>query len=407
VRRRAIVVGAGFAGLAAARGLAGDGWEVVVLEARDRVGGRVHSRALADGSVVELGAEFILPGHDTVRRLAAATGLRIYEKGTRYGDREPRGGRPVGRDEIAAAIDRAVAAASASEPLPAALGRLGVESHVREAVVARVEVTTAYAAADQPSAVLGETGTAFGDFATHGIEGGNARLAHELARGLGDAVRLRAPVTRVVHGAGGVSVHADGAELQGDGCVVAVPASVLPRIEFEPALPDWKHAALAAVRYGVAEKLFLPLARPAPPSATLSVPGRFWTYTQLTPSGAPLPVACTFAGSAAALERLDAADWPRLVRELRPDLAYDGEAEPIRSAWRSDEWARAAYSARSLASPLDDDLLAKPVGPLAFAGEHTAGSWHALMEGALASGERAARQLSHPNRPNLVPDEME
>ena len=95
------------------------------------------------------------------------------------------------------------------------------------------------------------------------------------------------------------------------------------------------------------------------------------------------------------------------MRELRPDLAYDGEAEPIRSAWRSDEWARAAYSARSLASPLDDDLLAKPVGPLAFAGEHTAGPWHALMEGALASGERAARQLSHPNRPNLVPDEME
>src|SRR4051812_29567866 len=90
--RRVAVVGAGPAGLAAATGLVRGGHDVVVLEARDRVGGRVWSQRLRNGAVVEMGAEFILPGNtvveDTVRRL----GLGLWEKGMAYGRREPRGG---------------------------------------------------------------------------------------------------------------------------------------------------------------------------------------------------------------------------------------------------------------------------------------------------------------------------
>jgi monoamine oxidase len=80
--RRAVVVGAGLAGLAAASALARAGREVVVLEARDRIGGRVWSRELADGSVVEMGAEFILPGNAvveaTARRLGWGCGRRAW-----------------------------------------------------------------------------------------------------------------------------------------------------------------------------------------------------------------------------------------------------------------------------------------------------------------------------------------
>jgi monoamine oxidase len=60
-------------------------------------------------------------------------------------------------------------------------------------------------------------------------------------------------------------------------------------------------------------------------------------------------------------------------------------------------WPGGAYSARSLSSPLDDESLAAPVGPIAFAGEHTAGNWHGLMEGALRSGLRAAAQCLTPS----------
>jgi monoamine oxidase len=357
-RLKAVVVGAGFAGLAAAHALTDAGAEVVVFEARDRVGGRVWSHALDDGSVVELGAEFILPGHDTVRRYADELGLRLYEKGTTYGNREPRGGQPVTREQVVAAVERVAAQASAPETLPAALARLRVEPAVAEAILARIEVTTAYPATEQPATVLADSGTAFGDFATHGIAGGNQRLADALARRVN--VRLSMPVRRIAWSDQWVEVGGT----RFDACVVAVPANV--QLAFGPAL------SRPSVRYGRTSKLFLPLSKPAPPSATLSVPGRFWTYTQLAPDGAPLPVACTFGRPAH--------DWPAAVRELRPDLEY-ADAEPTRSDWD------AAYSVEAVDT-------GAPVGPIVFAGEHTAGDWHALMEGALRSGERAAAEVA-------------
>jgi hypothetical protein len=202
---------------------------------------------------------------------------------------------------------------------------------------------------------------------------------------MADDVRLSTPVERIAPSADGVVVRAGGAEVSGDACVVAVPAFAVDRIVFDPPLPGWKSRAFSAVRYGDAAKLFLTLAEPSPPSATLSVPGRFWTYTQLAPNGAPLPVACSFAGST---PPDDASAWAAAVRALRPDLAYDAAAEPVHSTW-----AGGAYSARSLSSPLDDSALRTPVGRLVFAGEHTAGEDHALMEGALRSGIRAAGEV--------------
>ncbi len=83
---RVVVIGAGFAGLAAATALHEAGVEVVVLEARDRVGGRVWSQPFA-GAVVERGAEFILPGNEVVRATAERLGLRVFAKGMHYGDR--------------------------------------------------------------------------------------------------------------------------------------------------------------------------------------------------------------------------------------------------------------------------------------------------------------------------------
>jgi monoamine oxidase len=102
--RRALVIGAGLAGLAAADQLDRAGWEVEVLEARDRVGGRVRSRRLDNGAVVELGAEFILPGNTEVEALAGRLGLGLWDKGMRYGRRDPRGGIGTTEAELAEAV---------------------------------------------------------------------------------------------------------------------------------------------------------------------------------------------------------------------------------------------------------------------------------------------------------------
>src|SRR5215210_3803525 len=102
---RVAVVGAGFAGLAAADALRRAGTDIVVLEGRDRVGGRVSSVPFA-GAVVERGAEFILPGNDVVRATAERLRLRLVPKGMRYGDRTPVGGEELAPGALAEAAER-------------------------------------------------------------------------------------------------------------------------------------------------------------------------------------------------------------------------------------------------------------------------------------------------------------
>ncbi len=395
---KAIVVGAGFAGLAAADELHREGVEVTVLEARERVGGRVWSVPFA-GGVIERGAEFILPGYETLRELAARLGLSLVRKGTQYGDRDPRGGEPVTREQVGEALRRIAAApvrAGNARTLADALATYHLDPPVAEAIRARIEISCAHPAEDLDASVLEEGAAAFGAFDSHTIDGGNDRIAREIAAALGDRVRLMSPVRRLAWGEGEVRVRAGTHVAVADAAVIAVPAGVLGSITFEPPLPPEVAAATRAVRMGQAAKLFVGLTTPAPPSATLSVPGRWWCYTQLGADGRPAPFAAAFAGSPGALERLEVHSgperWVDELERLRPDLSLD-PSTLLLSTWNGDPWARGAYSAESATSAIDTETLTRRVGPLAFAGEHTAGRWHGLMEGALRSGVRAAQQL--------------
>jgi monoamine oxidase len=392
---RVVVVGAGFAGLAAADALVRGGAAVDVLEARDRVGGRVWSVPFA-GAVAERGAEFILPHDSTAIATAERLGLRLVRKGTLYGAREPRGlESAVSGADVAAAMARIGAArisVGGGATVPCTLRGYKLDPGVREAIIARLEVSCAYGIDDLDAGALSEGAAAFGQFDTWSIEGGNDRIARELATRLGDAVHLSAPVTRVSWTDHQVRVTADGTEWVADAAVIAVPASVSDAISFDPPLPPGK----AAVRYGQAAKLFVALRTPAPPSQVLSVPDRFWCYTQLGRDGQPVPFVAAFAGSPSALQAL-AVDsgpdrWLEALARVRPDLGLD-PTTVLLSSWADDPWVRGAYSARSATSPMDTKALTRPVGVLYFAGEHTAGAWHGLMEGALRSGSRAAQQL--------------
>ena len=391
---RIIVIGAGLAGLAAADALRREGADVVVVEARGRVGGRVWSAPFA-GGVVERGAEFIFPGDETLQAIARRLGLRLYRKGTHYGDREPRGGPAVTPAQLRRAVERLGEAAHDGTVLDA-LASLGLRAGAAEAIAARVEVSSAYPASDLDASVLVETGAGFGQFDTYGVEGGNGRLAEALAAPLGPALLLDAPVEAVEWNRRSVAVRTGGLELWGHRAVLAVPAPASLALDFDPPLPEAKAGALAAVRYGQAAKLHLPLRARPEPSAVLAVPSRYWTYTQLGPDGSPAAFAASFAGTPGALERLRVwagpGTWAAAVAALRPELDLDLTA-PLLSTWHDDAWAQGAYSARSRSSPLDSAELARPVGPLAFAGEHTAGDWHGLMEGALRSGLRAAADI--------------
>ncbi len=390
-------MGAGFAGLAAADELVRAGVEVRVLEARDRVGGRVWSAPFA-GATVERGAEFVLPGYEVMLGLAARLGLGLVRKGTLYGYREPRGGRePVTLAAVGEALERLGALAPRpGESVAAALARSALQPAVADAIAARLEVSCAHPADDLEAGALHEGAGSFGTFDSHSLAGGNDVLARALAAELGARMTLGSAVEAVRWRAGGVRVRGSDLDLAADALVLTVPASVTDRIAFDPPLPTAKREALAAVTFGHAAKLFVELARPAPPSAVLSVPERYWCWTQLGAHGEPLRVLGAFAGSPAALRRLRVDEgperWLQSLHRLRPELELRPETAML-CTWADDPWVLGAYTARTLRSPLRTDALAAPVGPIAFAGEHTAGAWHGLMEGGLRSGIRAAREL--------------
>jgi monoamine oxidase len=391
------VIGAGFAGLAAADALRAGGAEVTVLEARDRVGGRVWSVPFGEGATVERGAEFILPGYETMNALAARFGIPLVLKGTPYGRRVPIGEEAVSQTELEDAFDRLAAGGAADAASAAdAIAALQLDPPLSKLIQTRVAISNGYPADDLAASVLDEGASTFGDFDNHTLEGGNMRLAEALAAELGAAVRLSSPVRRVRWSQGAVNIATDHTQIEADAVVVAIPTAPLAEIEFDPPLEGATAEALRAVTYGQNSKLFVRLRSPAPPSAIMSVAGHFWTYTQLGVDGRPAPFVTGYTGTMSAIDDLGGSDgferWVAALVALREDLDPEPESAML-SSWNDDPWVRGSYSARTLSSPLRDGDLVKPIGPLFFAGEHTAGEWHGLMEGALRSGRRAAEQV--------------
>jgi len=184
-------------------------------------------------------------------------------------------------------------------------------------------------------------------------------------------------------------------DVQADAVVVAVPAACVRDLAFDPPLPEAMQAELAAVHTGDAAKLFVPLHDAPRTSAVMNVPERFWTWTAFGLDGGVQPVVSAFAGSAAALDRLAVAEgperWAQSVAALRPDLSLELEGAVLQT-WADEPYSRGAYSVRTPGGAEPAALLAG-TGPIVFAGEYLAGEWSALMEGALRSGQRAARQV--------------
>ena len=397
-----IVIGAGFAGLEAAATVAAAGREVRVLEARKRVGGRVHSQRLPNGAVIELGAEFILPGNTYIRDRAAELGLGLWDKGVRYGQRESRGGRAVSEADLQEAL-ATVRLALEAEPGRGAgsvaelLARLEIAPGARDYMLARTEISAAAPAANVPAGEL--LGLAkVGREPSPSIAGGNQELARALAERVGTArIELGARVTSVTDQANRILVGTTSGELAAAAVIIAIPASVLPGLRLDPPPPPRQAAAFEAIEYGHAAKLFVPLSATSPePTAVMSVPERYWSWTATGAGGRPQAVVSSFAGSAGALERLRVEfgpqHWLGSLARLRPELELEPDGALL-STWSDDPLIGAAYSLPAPAERLETLRAPLAGGRIQFAGEHLAGQFSALMEGALRSGRDAARRL--------------
>ena len=173
---------------------------MLVLEARDRVGGRVWSQELIPGdprTVVERGAEFVLDGYDVMRTVLADLSLDLADTVMSYHQRDYRGGPPATGQDVARCA-AAVAAAAAGAAPGTSLAELvaGWErSPALAAYLSRVEATNGVRAGVLAAAAVSDVTAGVGPRPSWRVAGGNQRVARGLAARLGAAVRLKPPGT--------------------------------------------------------------------------------------------------------------------------------------------------------------------------------------------------------------------
>jgi len=428
---RVVVAGAGLAGLTAARYLERAGAEVTVVEARDRVGGRVQTlRGFAHGQHAEAGADLIEAEQTQVLALAAEFGLpatRILRKGwgfygTSAGGRRTIRSAPDTFERAGEQLSSHIAAfKAAGKRWDSGVGQWLARQSVADWVKsARVD-------ADLAAALCGLRGFFLADpsdlallqlvdqFASDEIPGaakmfrlsdGNDALPLALAASLRGRLLLNTQMRRVRRRGPALQIAVDDGrlrQLNADYAVIAVPATMVRKIVFRPALPDDQWRAIIRLRYGPATRLLLQFDR------------RFWSrrgrraaYGSDQPIGAVWDgneqqggragILTLLAGGNAAREvRTIVRDdgWPGLVRRLswlgRPARLLHATA----IAWDRDPWVRGGYAVFDAGfDPMLRPWLARPAGRIVFAGEHTSDRWQGYMNGAVETGKRAAIEVA-------------
>lgn len=443
---RVAIVGAGMAGLAAGRALAKAGVAYTVYEGNTRVGGRVRSAGglMGPGLTTEVGAEFIDSSHVRMLGLAREFGFRLIDVGQ---DHSPVasvyrfGGVRYTEQDVATAIrpylarfkaDQAKLGDAPSYHAPGAwaaldrlsmadyLDRLGVGGWLRAFLEAAYLSECGLDPAEQ-SAVnfVGLVGTALqgGAFPIIGdsderykVAGGNERIPRRLAELQGERLRLGHRLVALEAAGAGYRLsfaQSEGPtrEVQADFVVLALPFSTLREVDLRVALPAAKRRAIAELGYGTNAKLFLGFR-----SRVWREQGCFGAFLAdgLLPNGWDNTYAqpgiagslTIYAGGRGGVElaRGTAADQAaaRLpgLDAIFPGAAaaYTGQAE--RFDWPGHVWARGSYGCyRPGQAAAFKGAEGEPVGRLLFAGEHCAGDNQGFMEGALETGEAAARAI--------------
>jgi monoamine oxidase len=440
-RLDAVVVGAGYAGLAAALALAEAGRSFVVLEARDRVGGRVWTEQV-DGVAIDLGGMWLGAGHDRFARMARRFGVETYPTPdvgatgiVRHGTLTKVGALPGGIASLTALpavvrlahlASRVDAARPWATPGAARMDRITVDHWLRRWVpdhrtrsllasalvasfaVEPVEISllglvAGIADAGGPARLVGNEGGAQQDLFVGGADG-PARAAAVV---LGARLRLATPVRRIDHTEAGVVVHAGEhgtVPIEARRAIVAVPPAHLLGIDFAPRLSPRRRNLLERMPMGSVYKAGAVYPRP------------FWRdggwSGEVLDADGPLPHAfdATRPAGAGVLMTLACGQRARDLGELDPaerrDLVLDRFSAWFGAAaarptdfrdvhWDEQPWSGGGYSA--IHTPGTLTALAPgasaPVGVLHWAGTETAERSAGYIDGAVRSGERAGAEV--------------
>ena len=450
-RRRAdvAIVGAGLAGLTAARALRRAGRSVIVLEARERVGGRTWNHAIGGGDVVDLGAAFVGPTQDRILALAKAMGVKTfptYNTGSNVqfinGVRTlyPAEGLPpdpgvttdlpallglngpareVGVNAPwsaarAAEYDSQTLESWAQANLTTEAGRTILQTAVqpnwgaepRDLSLLYVLFYIAAAGNEKNPGNLLRLISTGGGAQESRLEGGTQLIALRMAKALGKRVELGVPVRGITQKKGGVQVHADGLEVHAKRVIVAIPPTLTGQIEYHPALPVKRAQLVQRMPQGSLIK------------AEAIYPTPFWRDENL--SGQAVsdvgPARTTFDSSPrdgkpgvmlGFLGGHDARAWEgrskaaRRAAVLKNFADYYGPKalKPksyFEQDWSKEVWTRGCPVGFTAPGVLYEygPALRRAVGRIHWAGTETSTFWMGYMDGAVRSGERAAREVT-------------
>ncbi len=438
-----LVVGAGFAGLAAARAIVRGGRTVAVLEARDRVGGRVYTRTLDDGTPLDLGGQWVGPTQERLYALAKELGVATFAT---YGDGHNVlhwGGKrkkykgtipsvsPLPLLDLAWAMKRLDALANTvnleapwetknaaaldGQTLASMLDRVIHFDTARELLKIGLETIFAADAADISllhAAFYVKSGKGLDSLVgvANGAQqdrfvGGAQPIADRLAGTLGDALHLSSPVREIVTTDDGVEARGDGFVARGRRIIVALPPTLAGRLRYAPALPAARDQLTQRMPMGSVIKCMAVYDTPfwreeGLSGQAVSDTGPVQTtFDNSPPEGKPgVLLGFIEANAARALSRVT--ETERRAKVLECFARYFGERalsprEYVDKSWAEDEWSRGCYAGYMPPGVWTSygHALRASVGRIHWAGTETAAEWNGYIEGALASGERAAREV--------------
>jgi monoamine oxidase len=440
-----VVIGAGLAGLAAARRLVAGGHEVTVLEARDRAGGRTEGLLLEDGTPLELGGQWVGEGHTRMHQLIGELGLSTFRTwndegqllldllGKRSTVKPAKGAVPrmspfALADLLQGMLRFGRLAARTDLQRPWLTPGAGVldgqtwESWIRRNLRTRTGRAYFHVACEAVfAAQASDVSLLHALFYAHSnadletllavdrggqqdrVTGGSVLVAEAMAAALGERVVLGRPVRRIEHDGRGVRVIArDGTQYRGDAAIVTLPPALAGRLEYDPPLPSWRDQLTQRMPAGSVIKAYAIYPEP------------FWRQAGLNGQAASDtgPVKVTFDNSPPSgtpgvlmgfLEGKEARIWARRRPEERQEavtgcfVRYFGPraAHPrqyVERDWMAEEFTRGCYGAHFAPGTWTSygEAWRAPAGRIHWAGAECAPQWNGYMEGAVRSGEAVA-----------------
>jgi monoamine oxidase len=448
-RADVVIVGAGIAGLTAARALRRKGRSVIVMEARERVGGRTWSKNVGHGEVADLGAAFVGPTQDHVLALIKSLGIKTfptYNEGSNVqflnGVRTlyPADGLPpdpgvtqdlgalLALDGLAAQVgveapwsspraaefDSQTLESWAQANLKTASGKKVFETAVqpnwgaepRDLSLLYVLFYIAAAGNEKNPGSLVRLITTPGGAQESRLEGGTQLISIRMAKALGrKRVELGVPVKSIRQHNGRVTVEADGLVVHARRAIVAIPPTLTAEIEYHPKLPSKRAQLIQRIPQGtlvkaeaIYDKAFWRDENLSGQAVADVGPART-TFDASPRSGTP-GVMLGFVGGHDARTWSERSAAARRQAVLKNLADYYGAAalkpkKYFEQDWSQEVWTRGCPVGYTAPGVLYEygPALRRPVGRVHWAGTETSTYWIGYMDGAVRSGERAAREV--------------